>query len=222
MLETNKHIGSVKEGLPCRVQPSQTPTTPAIEDTIEVEDGAVKEAFDRLSTERASYSVAPGDDHHASLGVSRYVHFTSPIRRMMDAMVHYQITYDDKAWDWPSFLDGLNRLDQGTKRFHRACRLVRAVDALFIDKDELPMTGYLYEKMERGLWRLYFKELDGFVKVRVVAPEMLHLFSEQEEEAFVRGQALPFMVYHKKSGFLPVERLVFIPGFLSEALSSNL
>jgi hypothetical protein len=216
MLETNKHIGSVMEGLPCRVQPSQTPTTTTtLENTIEVKDGAVEEAFDRLSVERASYSVAPGDDHHASLGVSRYVHFTSPIRRMMDAMVHYQITYDD-TWDWPSFLDGLNRLDQGTKRFHRACRLVRAVDALFIDKDELPMTGYLYEKMERGLWRLYFKELDGFVKVRVVAPEMLHLFSEQEEEAFVRGQALPFMVYHKKSGFLPVERLVFIPGFLAK------
>jgi len=215
MLETNKHIGSVMEGLPCRVQSSRAPTTTAIEDTIEVKDTVVEEAFHRLSVERASYSVAPGDDHHASLGVNRYVHFTSPIRRMMDAMVHDQITYGD-VWDWPSFIEGINQLDQGTKRFHRACRLVRAVDALFADSDELLMTGYLYEKMERGFWRLYFKELDGFVKVRVVAKEMLHLFPE--DEAFTRGQALPFTVYHKKSGFLPVERLVFIPEFLSEAL----
>ena len=217
MLETNKHIGSVMEGLPCRVQPSRKPDT-IVEDTVL--EGVVEEAFQLLSVERASYSVAPGDDHHASLGVSRYVHFTSPIRRVMDAMVHDQITYGD-VWDWPSFIDGINRLDQGTKRFHRTCRLVRAVDALFAETDELPMTGYLYEKTERGLWRVYFKELDGFVKVRVVTQEMLHLFPEQEEEAFTRGRALPFTVYHKKSGFLPNERLVFIPEFLPEALKGR-
>lgn len=212
MVQTNQWIGGAFPGLPSRVQ--------AVSEKIYKEEGLpdnIQQAFSQFSMEKAHYSIDPDNQYHASLGMKRYVHFTSPIRRMIDAMIHFQITYN-VPWTWEDHLNTICELDRATHRFHRMCRLVGTVDAFLAkskDDDYRPfeMTGYLYEKIERGRWRVFFEEL-GFFKIRVVNKELLHLFPEQEEESnYPVGAALPFLVYPKKDGFLPMERLLILPSW---------
>ena len=219
MIQTNRYIGSAfpKLQLPYRVQQerSQEPTT--VNEDLPKD---IYKAFEQFSMDKARYSIDPGDQHHASLGMERYVHFTSPIRRIMDAMIHYQITYGITL-EWEKHLERLCELDRATHRFHRMCRLVGVIDELFPPSSPsstttpLEMTGYLYEKIERGRWRVYFERL-GFLKIRVVSHDLLHLFPEEQEEAeYPVGKALPFLVYPKKEGFLPMERILVLPGWKS-------
>jgi exoribonuclease R len=214
MIQTNQYIGTAFPGLPCRVQSSSMTDTTRLGEELPI---TIQNAFSQFRREKAHYSIDPENQHHASLETERYVHFTSPIRRMMDTMIHFQITYGI-PWEWEKYLDRIDELDQASHRFHRMCRLVGTVDDLLSehkDDDSRPieMTGYLYEKMERGRWRVYFERL-GFLKIRVVSRELLHLFPEEEEEHnYPLGTALPFLVYPKKEGFLPMERLLFLPGW---------
>jgi exoribonuclease R len=216
MIQANRYIGSAfpKLQLPFRVQQERSYEPTTVYGNL---PQGIHKAFQQFSMDKARYSIDPDDQHHASLGMERYVHFTSPIRRIMDTMIHYQITYGTPL-EWEKYLDRLCELDRATHRFHRMCRLVGVIDELFppscaTSTNPLELTGYLYEKIERGRWRVYFEQL-GFVKIRVVSQELLHLFPEEQEEAeYPVGKALPFLVYSKTEGFLPMERILILPGW---------
>jgi hypothetical protein len=101
----------------------------------------------------------------------------------------------------------MNELDQATKKFHRSLELHKKIEE--IQQGEI--TGYIYEKITKGTWRLYFPDL-GFFKIRVVDTKLEHLIDESLAENYVVGQGYPFLL-HKKEGFLPQVRLIIVPKF---------
>jgi len=211
MVRANHHIGSSFPNIPLRVQSSSTITS--VSTSI---PSSIDRVFQQFSMEKASYVLEKGKDLHVSLGLHGYTHFTSPIRRMMDTMIHHQITYGT-IWPWTSLLERINELDRASSRFHRTCRLVEAIDRVFSSSTHAVMTGYLYEKIERGYWRIYVPDLESFLKVHVVAREMLplHPLGESSIDHIQIGDAITLDVHQKPAGFMPMEQLLVTARFLS-------
>jgi len=196
MLKTNLWIGQHFQGIPYRVQSG----VPVLPDDMEDEIACV---FAQRNRETASYSLE--SDFHSSLEAHCYCHFTSPIRRGVDALIHYAITYHVTI---PWNLERLNELDSLTKKFHRQLQDASAID----QTPEGPTIGYLYEKIAPGQWIVYFKEFQGFLKVKVVDPKLIHLLDPELEAIYEVGKGYPFSL-HKKEGYLPREKIFAIPGF---------
>ena len=195
MMKTNQYIGSQFD-LPYRVQEESHLFN------MRGIDPCVEAVFKQYTMEKATYSLSK--QKHASLNCQKYVHFTSPIRRIIDCLIHWRITYQD---DLVMDIARMNELDQATKKFHRSLELHKKIEE--IQQGEI--TGYIYEKITKGTWRLYFPDL-GFFKIRVVDTKLEHLIDESLAENYVVGQGYPFLL-HKKEGFLPQERLIIVPKF---------
>lgn len=195
MMKTNQYIGT-RFDLPYRVQEQSSLLN------MHGIDPCVESVFKQYTMERATYSFT--QQKHASLNCEKYVHFTSPIRRMIDCLIHWRITYqDDLAMD----IDRINELDQATKKFHRSLELHERIERI----QEGEMTGYIYEKITKGSWRVYFPEL-GFYRIRVVDAKLEHLMDDALAELYIIGHGYSFTLY-KKEGFLPQERLIIVPNF---------
>jgi len=195
MMKTNQYIGSQFD-LPNRVQEESR------QYNMTHIDPCVDTAFKQYTMEKATYSLSK--QNHASLNCKKYVHFTSPIRRIIDCLIHWRITYHD---DLEMDIVRINELDQATKKFHRSLELNKKIK----DIQEGEIIGYLYEKITKGTWRVYFAEL-GFFKIRVVDTKLEHLVDDAMEQNYRIGQGYLFLL-HKKEGFLPQERLIIVPKF---------
>lgn len=71
--------------------------------------------------------------NHNILGVSDYVHFTSPIRRMVDNFIHYQLTYKLPLFegkDLKIFMNNINDLSKRTSKLHRLINLRKILKSL--------------------------------------------------------------------------------------------
>jgi hypothetical protein len=196
MLKTNLWIGQHFQGIPYRVQSG----IPVLPDDVEDE---IARVFAQRNREAATYSLE--SNFHTSLDAHRYCHFTSPIRRGVDALIHYAITYHVTI---PWNLERLNELDSMTKKFHRQLQDATAID----QTPEGPTIGYLYEKTALGQWIVYFKEFHGFLKVKVVDPKLIHLLDPELEANYEVGKGYPFSLY-KKEGYFPREKIFAVPGF---------
>jgi len=109
MIQTNNYIGKTFLNIPIRVQKEKVLEL----DEINI-DPEIKKVFNNLNQESASYSY--DDKFHSTLKINNYTHFTSPIRRIIDTIIHYQITYGEKI---DIDLEKINQLDKKTKKFHR-------------------------------------------------------------------------------------------------------
>jgi len=195
MMKTNQYIGSQFD-LPYRVQEESG------QFNMRGIDPCVEAVFKQYTMEKATYSLSK--QKHSSLDCEKYVHFTSPIRRIIDCLIHWQITYQDNL---EMDIERINQLDQATKKFHRSLEMHKKIKEI----QEGEIIGYLYEKITKGTWRLYFPEL-GFFKIRVVDTKLEHLMDDVLADDYIIGQGYPFLL-HKKEGFLPQERLIIVPKF---------
>lgn len=198
MVQTNQYVGQTYK-VPYRVQDGDDGDGDGDGGAT---DDEIQRIFRQYTMDKAVYSM--DRNHHASLNRSQYTHFTSPIRRIMDCLLHWRVTYGDEIeWD----LDTLNSLDQQTKRFHRDLALSEKMDGLEEGRQE----GYLYEKITRGVWRVYFRSI-GFQRVVVVHEKMEHLIIPEREKDYVTGGCYLFDIY-KREGFMPRERVLITPSF---------
>lgn len=63
---------------------------------------------------------------HTILKKSNYLHFTSPIRRIVDNFIHYELTYKTQMFindDLKKFITNINRLSKDSSKFHRTLQL---------------------------------------------------------------------------------------------------
>lgn len=119
---------------------------------------AILGAFLR-SMARAMYEAKP--DLHFGLGKTRYSHFTSPIRRYTDLMVHQQL--------WAKEVGGEMRSTHAADRIAEHCtdKEANCDEAYFTANDRLKLR-YLEQEMASGLENLH----EGIVS-KIIAPGML-------------------------------------------------
>jgi hypothetical protein len=137
--------------------------------------------------------------------LKKYTHFTSPIRRIIDTIIHWNITYNEKC---TIDLDKLNIIDKKTKKFHQQIKLNDVINKL---PDELEVSGWLYSQGSigsqgcKGKCIVYFQEL-GFMKVKLWHDKFNYLH-ENEQNDLIIGKEYKFKI-NKIKGLLPIQRLV--------------
>jgi len=193
MVQTNNYIGTTFKNVPYRVQDKTI-----LESTEYEED--IRNIFSKFQMESATYSFEK--DYHDSLNLNKYTHFTSPIRRIIDTMNHYTITYKVKL---DIDLNKINFLDKQTKKFHRQIELNNIIKKL----SDFETIGWIYRKLDETRWLVYFKEL-GLMKVKIIDDKLKYLVKDTNEYSI--GKSYPFKIY-KKPGFLPNEKILIIPDF---------
>lgn len=154
---------------------------------------SIENIFKSRDIETSSYSFS--ENKHKVLGVENYIHFTSPIRRIIDTLNHYYITYQEKIH---FNLCELNDLDQRTKRFHRMIELNKKVNNL---PDELETIGYFYKLIKDNICEIYTKEL-GFVRLELYKLKFEYKTIKKE---YNKGDSIKIKII-KKKGFLPFEK----------------
>lgn len=169
MIKTNNFIGLQiqKSGLPYRVNKIKN------NDDNNNLNPFIKKIFKQKDIESAYYDR--DQVKHESLGLYYYTHFTSPIRRIIDTVIHYYITYGIKI---RIDLQKINYLDNQTKKFHRTIKLKSTIDKLSESNSEI---GYLYKIIHPNLWEVYTEKL-GFVRVEMYNIKLNYQFEFIEED----------------------------------------
>jgi len=209
MIMANQYIGSTFENVPFRSQNEKAFETNDF-------DSKIKQVFTNMQLEGAFYSY--DKDYHHSLNLKKYTHFTSPIRRIIDTIIHWNITYNDLLI---IDLNKINILDKKTKKFHQQVKLNDVINKL---PDELEVSGWLYNRrcigsksyseqcigsksysQNNNKCIVYFEQL-GFMKIKLWNDKFNYLH-ENEENNLIVGKEYKFKI-NKIKGLLPIQKLV--------------
>ena len=97
----------------------------------------LQEIFLNKISNSSLYSNTDEINYHSLLNMHNYIHFTSPIRRIIDALIHWCITYNIdfnyllKEYDLD--LDHINKLNKATNKYHRDIQLLNIINKLLIE-----------------------------------------------------------------------------------------
>ncbi len=244
MVLANNYLGKsdrVKElNVPYRItlqMQMQTQTQPTTnsncaltenEEMVEMEDKEVANAFANMQLESATYQIGQDENYHQGLGIYNYIHFTSPIRRIVDALIHWCLTYNINfnylASTYGLDISIINKLDTNTKKFHHEINLLERINKLNLEPNQsIELDGWVYSNTGNR-WTVYFKEL-GFTRVKMWDFKFNYLVQDftgeknlekKVGEYFVpnhsarRGDKIRFRVC-TKPGFLPKEKILIVP-----------
>jgi hypothetical protein len=200
MIKTNNYIGNKYKylNLPYRVMKNN------IIDNIIIDDINIniKNIFINRSLESAYYSTE--EFYHYKLDIFNYIHFTSPIRRIIDTLIHWCITYNINFIDllnkYNISIDHINKLSKNTKKYHKNIKLLKNIDNLIWDQNlKCNLNGYVYKISElKNRVNVYFEEL-GFMNVKI-DNDLINI------NKIIIGKKYNFIVY-KKLGFLPFDKI---------------
>jgi len=191
MVKANQFVGNNFKNIPFRTQ--NVSSDIIINNTLEPK---ISQVFTNMQMEGAFYSYEK--DFHHSLNLSKYTHFTSPIRRIIDTIIHWNITYNDNiVFD----IDKINILDKKTKKLHQQINLKNIIDKL---PETSEMIGWVYTQ-DKNKCLVYFEEL-GFMKVLLWEQKFDYLMTDDYEKLII-GNPYTFVI-SKKVGFLPLQKIV--------------
>lgn len=173
MVKTNNYIGKkMSSHIPLRV--NKKIDINIFDDIVIDED--IKDKFKIRNMEAAEYSYT--SSYHESLDLNNYCHFTSPIRRLMDTIIHMKLTYNEN----PEFnLDQINFLDKQTKKFHRNIQLNSQIDQFFKHDNEVVINSWIYQIKKENILEVFTKEL-GFLKVKLYDLKFDYLIEKKISE----------------------------------------
>ena len=190
MVKTNEYIGNNFNNIPYRSQNTNETSNISF-------DSEIKNIFNNFMLESASYSY--DKDFHYSLNISKYTHFTSPIRRIIDTIIHWNITYKDDPISID--LENINMIDNKTKKFHRHLNLLESIKNL---PDEKETSGWIFSIKDNKIM-VYFEEI-GLTKVKLWDDKFNYLNVGMNNKIKI-GEKHTFTI-SKKIGFMPNDKLV--------------
>lgn len=173
----------------------------------------ISEVFKNRNSQKAYYSL--NEFEHQSLGLSYYTHFTSPIRRIIDSIIHYYLTYNIKI-DFD--IDKINYLDSNTKKFHRKLELRKVIKNINNNSEHY---AYIYKMKKPNLFEVFIKNL-GFVNMELFNDKISYQFEfiQNEDNYIIKnkdieynykiGQKIKVKIL-KKDSFLPHNSFKIIP-----------
>jgi exoribonuclease R len=156
-------------------------------------------------------------NYHSILKKYNYIHFTSPIRRIIDTLTHWCITYNVNfntlLSKYDLNLDHINKLSKNTNKYHKNLNLLNTIENIFKSEDNIDISGNIFKKSDsNNLWTIYFKDF-GFQKVKIWDNKFNYLITtciKQNINNINIGDKYIFKIY-KKNGFLPYEKLLIVP-----------
>lgn len=172
MVKTNSYIGSKLSNIPYRVNHFNNVELPDLSEDI-------GKKFMSKKIDSAYYSLE--ETFHQSLGINKYTHFTSPIRRYIDTWVHYYLTYPDVRGELKLNLDLINDLDTRTKKFHRELELNDTINRIFADTEMIETIGYIYQIISNNMIEIYIDDI-GFFKIKLYPIKFDYLIEKEKND----------------------------------------
>ena len=199
MIKTNNYIGNKYKylSLPYRVMKYNNKILESDFDNFNnINDINVKDIFINKISDSAYYSL--DDFYHYKLDIYNYIHFTSPIRRIIDTLIHwciyYNINFKELLNKYNYDIDHINNLDKSTRKYHNNIKLLKNINNLDFDKT---YNGWIYKiSIEKLKINVYFVEL-GFINVKI---------DESYVDTLIIGNMYEFNIY-EKNDFLPYNKI---------------
>ncbi len=218
MVLANNYLGKSEKVKELNVPYRVTNQTKLNSDCVleEIPDKEVALAFANMQSESASYQINQVENYHQGLGIYNYIHFTSPIRRIVDALVHWCLTYNINfnylVSTYGLDINTINKLDTSTKKFHHEINMLERINKLDLESNQsIELEGWVYSNTGNR-WTVYFKEL-GFIRVKMWDFKFNYLTQDLSEEKNLEkkvGDKIRFSVC-AKPGFLPKEKILIVP-----------
>ena len=211
MVKTNYHIGNSYK-LPYRVIKKSDEKILSNLNNLD-NNINIKTIFINKLSDNAYYSFT--DNYHAILDKLNYTHMTSPIRRVVDTIIHWCITYNINITDLNIDLDKINNLDKSSKKYHNNIKLLNYINNLIYDTIYI-LDGWIYKNnWEESLKKnksikiiVFIKEL-GFQKVELWNSKFNYLINNDNIiffDSIKIGNKHKFEI-KKKNDFLPINRI---------------
>ena len=149
------------------------------------------DAFSFRSMNKAIYKYPDSKEDncfHHSLQISKYCHFTSPIRRIIDTYIHICITYGIEINYLD--LDLINKIESNTKKFHNELEYrdklnrfsmaessamhcaKQSIDSTNIRLQSNLFTLWVYNIINKNFIEVYIEELGVFKKINIYHPKL--------------------------------------------------
>ena len=217
MVKANNFLGSCQKlkelNIPYRIMNKENATNKF----DHIVDSNIREVFLNRTSESAIYQINCETNFHSGLNKFDYIHFTSPIRRVIDCLIHWCLTYNVNFGDllekYNLNINHFNLIDSNTKKYHNNIKLLNSINQLkWGPDDSIETVGYIYEKSEdKNMWTVWTNEL-GFQKVKMWDLK----FNFLKDSNFVQvvnkiniGDTLKLKI-SKKLGFLPKEKILIV------------
>jgi hypothetical protein len=146
----------------------------------------------------AIYSYDNNNNYHSNLDKSNYVHFTSPIRRLVDNIIHMKITYNI---DINNDIDIMNNISTSITRFHRNLELDKNINNII---DDMEYDAKLIEIRDFS-WYIYIDNI-GYITYNII-PKILTSLTNIPKLKI--GSNFKVKLY-KRKGILPKDKLIIV------------
>lgn len=152
----------------------------------EIEDENLKKYLDIRSMKKASYNFASKDNenYHFGLDLNNYVHFTSPIRRFNDMLIHYlyyqMCGFKKRFTDFEitqELLGEMNDREKKINKCERKLNKLRIIKELENDGDfEKEVDGFITEFNDKYLV-VYIPSIKLEEKIRLIPRKFAELYN---------------------------------------------
>ena len=212
MIKTNNYIGNKYKylNIPFRVIKYNN------NDIYHINDLNIKDIFINKMCNSAHYSLT--ENYHYKLDLYDYVHFTSPIRRIIDTLIQYCIKYNynfnDLLNKYNSNINIINENDKNTRKYHNNINLLNNINNINWTNDESELDGWIYKiNINKYKITIYFQEI-GFQSIKIVNNKfqnnkLINIEYQKIIDNIQIGNKYKFVIY-KKNGFLPFDKIHII------------
>lgn len=164
-------------------------------------DMSLEDNIKRVYYHASEYQYDDSNNNHNILECQNYLHFTSPIRRFIDNIIHYYLTYGIKIN--LGNLDEMNNLALNTNRFHRVLELNKKISNLAEKFDTLATVVNKFTEYDLEI----FTEELGFTFYNIL-PKKLRNCDNKLPNLNIGDKFI--VTIQKKSGFLPQDKILVI------------
>ena len=220
MIKVNNYFGKLNNvkilDIPYRIIKEKYNEDNVLNNYNNIKNENIKNVFLSKITNTAIYAYDNDINYHKLLNVHNYIHFTSPIRRIIDTLIHWCITYNinfkQLLEKYNITLDKINFLNKMTTKYHKNIELLNYINNVFIDISEFKLNGYIFNKSINNIWTIYFNDL-GFRKVKIWDNKFSYLLTEDIINNINNiniGDMFIFTIYYKLD-FLPKNKILIVP-----------
>ncbi len=138
----------------------------------------LNQIYSNFQSSKAKYSLVEINSYwtsnicsHSSLGLEYYTHFTSPIRRYFDVLVHRLLFEECSLEDFKNKIQLINNIEVRMKRYDK--HTLRLYKISTMPKNVVEMKGYILDFDPKGKISLWIQDYTMIETVRILPKEII-------------------------------------------------